>query len=238
MWQPGVPRCPAHNYQVTPTLVRVDGVERVGRVQCQLRPGAEECGEEVPAQGGRLPGRASQGGRLRGGSLPRWLLPRFLPHYSPVDCRWSGWQPWTSCSSSCGPRAATRSRYQPCPHSSDDCGRERAVEQLAAYGGEKCQEGGGVETERCDWLNECPGWLGKHVSTGHQCTVGSSSADGVRGFKVKTPHLRPHCAVAGGWARWSSWTTIGSCSRTCGEGTRRHQRTRTCTNPRQDITDT
>lgn len=51
---------------------------------------------------------------------------------------------------------------------SDDCGRERAVEQRAVYGGRWCQEGGGVETERCDWLNECPGWLGKHVSTGHQ----------------------------------------------------------------------
>jgi hypothetical protein len=27
------------------------------------------------------------------------------------------------------------------------------------------------------------------------CTVGSSRTDGVRGFRVKTPHLRPHCAL-------------------------------------------
>ena len=31
---------------------------------------------------------------------------------------------------------------------------------------------------------------------GPHCTVGSSSTDGVRGFRVKTPHLRPNCAVA------------------------------------------
>ena len=29
--------------------------------------------------------------------------------------------------------------------------------QEAAHGGEQCQEREGVQEERCDWLNECPG---------------------------------------------------------------------------------
>jgi hypothetical protein len=38
-------------------------------------------------------------------------------------------------------------------------------------------------------------WRLAHLPPLIHCTVGSYSTDGVRGFTVKTPHLRPHCAM-------------------------------------------
>ena len=38
-------------------------------------------------------------------------------------------------------------------------------------------------------------------------------------------------SVNGGWSSWYSWSSYGSCSKTCGYGTKKYKRWRYCNNP-------
>ena len=57
-----------------------------------------------------------------------------------VDCKWSQYGDWSSCSSSCGESRKAKARYQI---------------QAALYGGKDC-EGDSKMFEACD-LEPCPG---------------------------------------------------------------------------------
>jgi hypothetical protein len=53
-----------------------------------------------------------------------------------------------------------------------------------------------MENKHLDCLQyKCPLCRASKVTRMAHCTMGSSSTDGVRGFRVKTQHLRPHCAL-------------------------------------------
>lgn len=117
-----------------------------------------------------------------------------------VDGSWNDWSAWTACSASCS--NGTRQRTRECNGPS--------------YGGSECH-GGWKETTNC-FLKDCPGkkvktilWLSSHRSI-KQCRV-----NGVECFPS---------AVNGTWHSWSSW---GSCSKTCGGGIQ--QRQRVCEGP-------
>jgi len=124
--------------------------------------------------------------------------------HCPVDCRWSPWQPWTPCSSTCGPWSASRSRV-------------RSVGQEAAHGGEQCQEREGVQEERCDWLNECPvagGW----ASWGSWSSLGSCSrtcGGGRRTYQRTRSCTDPRPKHNG---RYCSGTAVDETTRSCNSG--------------------
>jgi len=124
--------------------------------------------------------------------------------HCPVDCRWSPWQPWTPCSSTCGPWSASRSRV-------------RSVGQEAAHGGEQCQEREGVQEERCDWLNECPvagGW----ASWGSWSSLGSCSrtcGGGRRTYQRTRSCTDPRPKHNG---RYCSGTAVDETRRSCNSG--------------------
>ncbi|KAK7095383.1 hypothetical protein V1264_006798 [Littorina saxatilis] len=59
---------------------------------------------------------------------------------------------------------------------------------------------------------------------------GGSRCSGSSSQTVKESCNTHHCPINGGWSSWS-YHTNGSCSVTCGDGTRTRTDTRTCTNP-------
>ncbi|CAD5118464.1 DgyrCDS7169 [Dimorphilus gyrociliatus] len=147
----------------------------------------------------------------------------------PVNGGWSAWSDWGSCSVTCG--AGTRGRTRQCNNPSP------------SEGGSECSGSGG-DSEECT-LRACPinggwsawsNWGSCSVTCGagtrgrtRQCNNPSPSEGGSEcsgsGGDSEECTLRA-CPINGGWSAWSNW---GSCSVTCGAGTR--GRTRQCNNP-------
>ncbi|XP_035650839.1 adhesion G protein-coupled receptor B1-like [Oncorhynchus keta] len=138
----------------------------------------------------------------------------------PVDGAWDEWSPWSLCSSTCGRgyRDRTRTCKQP------------------QNGGEPCK-GPIKQTKFCNiavcpvdgaW-NEWSGWTTCSTSCSNgtkqrtrECNGPSYGGSECRGDWRETNNcFLKDCPVDGRWLSWSSW---GSCSKTCGGGSQQRQR--------------
>ncbi|XP_076455301.1 hemicentin-1-like isoform X2 [Babylonia areolata] len=148
----------------------------------------------------------------------------------PEDGEWGNWQPWSSCSVSCG--AGQRQRQRRCDNPPPQ------------PGGRPC-EGDDVQTDRCN-DGPCPidgewgvwePWGPCSLSCGvgaqqrrRQCNNPRPQFNGApcQGEEVQQQPCRNQlCAVDGQWGLWLSWSP---CSLSCGGGIRSRQRR--CDNPR------
>ncbi|XP_076053538.1 hemicentin-1-like, partial [Oratosquilla oratoria] len=147
----------------------------------------------------------------------------------PVAGSWSEWSDWSDCSRSCGDGLRQRTRLCDNPPPSG--------------GGTDC-DGDALEVTPCSsppcridgsWAPWGP-WASCSTSCGggirrrrRECTDPEPSEDGrfCQGSDTLQEYcnLEP-CPVHGGWSSWSSW---GPCTATCGGGQR--HRYRTCDNP-------
>ncbi|KAK3095541.1 hypothetical protein FSP39_015906, partial [Pinctada imbricata] len=142
---------------------------------------------------------------------------------------WSNWNSWGSCTASCGGGTKTRSRSctNPTPagsgascsgssSTSTSCNTHTCAVNgnwgsWGSYGGCTVTCGGGTKTRSRSCNNPAPAHGGQDCSGS-----GSSSAS-------CNTH---HCPIDGNWSSWAAW---GSCTVTCGGGTK--VRSRSCTNP-------
>ncbi|KAM8883109.1 adhesion G protein-coupled receptor B1-like isoform 2-T2 [Synchiropus picturatus] len=143
----------------------------------------------------------------------------------PVDGIWDEWTPWSLCSSTCG--RGFRDRTRTC--------------KMPQNGGEPCR-GPSRQTKFCNiavcpvdgsW-NEWSAWSACSASCSNgtmqrtrECngpSYGGSECHG--GWEETTTCFLKECPVDGRWHSWSSW---GSCSKTCGGGIQ--QRQRVCQGP-------
>ncbi|XP_071171034.1 SCO-spondin-like [Mytilus edulis] len=147
----------------------------------------------------------------------------------PIDGVWGSWASWGSCSVTCASGTENRQRLcdSPAPqHSGQDC------------------SGSGTDTQICTKV-PCPidglwavwsAWgtcsvtcaSGTHDRS-RTCTDPAPAHNGANcvgsGTATQTCTLTP-CPIDGAWTTWTSW---GTCTVTCGGGTQ--DRTRSCTNP-------
>lgn len=123
-----------------------------------------------------------------------------------VDGSWNEWSAWSTCSASCSNGTMQRTR---------ECNGP-------SYGGSECH-GSWKETANC-FLKECPGkqeslfWVSRFSIQ----IKGALDKSQPRVHGVK-------CSLTVVDGRWHSWTTWGSCSKTCGGGVQ--QRQRVCEGP-------
>ncbi|XP_033937393.1 hemicentin-1 [Pseudochaenichthys georgianus] len=176
-----------------------------------------QCNNPLPANGGRhCPGSDSETRSCQGKPCP-------------VDGNWSEWSLWEECSRTCG--QGNRTRVRTCSNPS------------AQHGGRPC-EGRAVEVIMCS-VRPCPvsgnwgSWLpwspcsescGKGMQSRIRlCNNPPPAFDGPQceGTDTQTQFCKEKpCPVDGKWSSWVSW---GTCSVSCGGGTR--QRTRLCASP-------
>lgn len=122
-----------------------------------------------------------------------------------VDGSWNEWSAWSPCSTTCSNGTMQRTR---------ECNGP-------SYGGSECH-GGWKETANC-FLKECPG---KNETLNNQGLALQKDKSHLVCGKQPERSLPIVCAVDGRWHSWSSW---GSCSKTCGGGAQ--QRQRVCEGP-------
>ena len=134
----------------------------------------------------------------------------------PIDCQWSDWQDWRSCSSSCGNGTSFRMRLVKTPmmHGGRDCegGYQQNRECNAAF----CPI-------HCEW-DAWKDW--------GQCstTCGQGAEKRSREVKVRAEHGGIPCNATGDDTRvcenpgcpvhcqWSDWADWQSCTSSCGSG--------------------
>ncbi|XP_052699211.1 SCO-spondin-like isoform X2 [Crassostrea angulata] len=150
-------------------------------------------------------------------------------HGCPINGGWGQWTSFTQCSKSCGRGGMSRSRLcnQPEPaNGGHHCHGARV--QLVVCNHHACPIDGGWS----DWLHwgKCSVTCGHGITTRvRQCSHPAPAHGGTTCVGVATESqtcVQPHCPVDGQWSAWSHYST---CSKTCGGGTRTHQRT--CSNP-------
>ncbi|XP_078312808.1 SCO-spondin-like [Crassostrea virginica] len=150
-------------------------------------------------------------------------------HNCPIHGNWGAWGSYGSCSKTCASGTMVRSRScnNPAP----------------AYGGNNCA-GSSTSSASCNTHN-CPihgnwGAWGSYGSCSKTCASGTMvrsrscnnpapayGGNNCAGSSTSSASCNTHnCPIHGNWASWSSW---GSCTVTCGGGTK--DRSRTCTNP-------
>uniref|UniRef100_A0A8W8KZK8 SUEL-type lectin domain-containing protein n=1 Tax=Magallana gigas TaxID=29159 RepID=A0A8W8KZK8_MAGGI len=146
-----------------------------------------------------------------------------------VNGNWGGWGSWGSCTKSCasGTKSRSRSCNNPAP----------------SGGGSYCS-GSSSSSTSCN-THYCPihggftawsswGSCSKTCASGtkyrsRSCTNPRPAygGNGCSGSTTSSTSCNTHnCPIHGNWAAWASW---GSCTVTCGGGTK--ARSRTCTNP-------
>ncbi|XP_071373120.1 hemicentin-1, partial [Centroberyx affinis] len=176
-----------------------------------------QCNNPLPANGGRhCTGSDTETRSCQGKPCP-------------VDGNWSEWSAWEECSRTCG--QGNRTRVRTCSN------------PPAQHGGRPC-EGKAVEVIMCS-VRPCPvsgnwgSWLpwspcsetcGKGMQSRIRlCNNPPPAFDGPQceGPDTQTQVCKERlCPVDGKWSSWVSW---GTCSVSCGGGTR--QRTRLCASP-------
>ncbi|XP_034329440.2 SCO-spondin isoform X1 [Magallana gigas] len=150
-------------------------------------------------------------------------------HNCPIDGQWTSWGSWGSCSVSCGGGSQSRSRSctnpapqyggSACPGFSStsqacnthNCPINGGWSSWGSYGSCTVTCGGGTQQRSRTCTNPAPQYGGAN------CPSSSTSSQSCN---------TQNCPIDG---RWSSWGSYGTCSVTCGGGTR--SRSRTCTSP-------
>ncbi|XP_043342030.1 hemicentin-1 isoform X3 [Cervus canadensis] len=148
----------------------------------------------------------------------------------PVHGAWSTWQPWGTCSVSCGKGTQTRTRLcnnPPPSFSGSYC--DGAETQMQVCNERHCP----IDGKWATWTS----WSACSVSCGggarqrtRDCSDPAPQYGGNKceGSDVQSDFCNSDsCPTHGNWSPWSGW---GVCSRTCGGGQMR--RYRTCDNPR------
>ncbi|XP_036351171.2 hemicentin-1 [Ochotona princeps] len=171
---------------------------------------------------------AQHGGRPCEGRAVQTVMCSVRP--CPVHGAWSPWQPWGTCSSSCGKGTQTRSRLCDSPppaFSGSPC--DGAETQLQVCRERPCP----VDGKWAVWTS----WSACTVSCGggarqrrRHCTdpAPQHGGHGCEGADLQSAFCNGDpCPMHGNWSPWSAW---GACSRTCNGGQMR--RYRTCDNPR------
>ncbi|KAK4311029.1 hypothetical protein Pmani_017444 [Petrolisthes manimaculis] len=176
-----------------------------------------QCDSPAPRHGGSsCPGDVSQPRPCR-------------PDPCPVDGKWSPWQSWSECSTTCGTGVRVRVRVCAAP--------------APVYGGKEC-DGDGIVEEECH-PKDCPvsgGWgeWGEWSECSRSCGEGlrqrsrlcDSPAPAGGGQECDddplqlNPCSNPPCLIDGKWSAWAGWSV---CSVSCGGGVR--QKRRVCDNP-------
>ncbi|KAL3852080.1 hypothetical protein ACJMK2_015767 [Sinanodonta woodiana] len=169
-----------------------------------------------------------------------------------VDGGWGLWASWTSecaCSVTCGggTNITTRKRYcdspvprnggeqckgistdyqtfscsaEPCPVQQDVNGNWSAWNGWTSYGTctVTCGTGMLVQTRNRTCTNPIP-------------QIGGRKCNGTSTESQTSECNTQACPVDGNWGAWSSWTSIATCSATCGTGVKTETRSRNCSNP-------
>ncbi|XP_078322967.1 coadhesin-like [Crassostrea virginica] len=148
-----------------------------------------------------------------------------------VNGNWGGWGGWGSCTKSCA--SGTKYRYRSCNNpapsgggsycsgsssSSTSCNTHYCpinggYTSWTSWGSCSKTCGGGTKSRSRTCTNPAPAYGGNDCSS-----LGSTSSS--------TSCNTHNCPIHGNWAAWGSW---GSCTVTCGGGTK--GRNRTCTDP-------
>ncbi|XP_047609819.1 hemicentin-1 isoform X2 [Phacochoerus africanus] len=171
---------------------------------------------------------AQHGGRPCEGSAVGLIMCNVRP--CPVHGAWSTWQPWGTCSASCGKGTQTRTRLCNNPPPSFDGSYCDGTEtQMQVCNERHCP----IDGKWATWTS----WSACTVSCGggarqrtRDCSDPAPQYGGNRceGSDVQSDFCNSDsCPTHGNWSPWSGW---GTCSRTCNGGQMR--RYRTCDNPR------
>mmetsp|Transcript_126555 Transcript_126555/g.300570 ORF Transcript_126555/g.300570 Transcript_126555/m.300570 type:complete len:1475 (-) Transcript_126555:127-4551(-) len=140
----------------------------------------------------------------------------------PVDCQWTTWEPWTTCSRSCNGGSYTRKRYE---------------KVASAHGGKACvgaaDEDGVCNVEGCPvdckWV-PWSDWAGCSASCGSGTRTQSRVVEVAPqwgGLECETDEGGPANEKSEGCnehpcpvdCQWSSWNKFSSCSKSCDGGT-------------------
>uniref|UniRef100_A0A8D0P2M9 Hemicentin-1 n=1 Tax=Sus scrofa TaxID=9823 RepID=A0A8D0P2M9_PIG len=171
---------------------------------------------------------AQHGGRPCEGSAVGLIMCNVRP--CPVHGAWSTWQPWGTCSASCGKGTQTRTRLCNNPPPSFDGSYCDGTEtQMQVCNERHCP----IDGKWTTWSS----WSACTVSCGggarqrtRDCSDPAPQYGGNKceGSDVQSDFCNSDsCPTHGNWSPWSGW---GTCSRTCNGGQMR--RYRTCDNPR------
>ncbi|CAD7963511.1 unnamed protein product [Amoebophrya sp. A25] len=135
----------------------------------------------------------------------------------PIDCRWSEWDEWSGCSTSCG---------------GGEKSRQRQVELMPNSVGRPCEAKDNVEVASCNtescsatacvWGNwsawgacTCTGLQERHRVIQKHATEGGPPCEGP---KIETKTCHPECEHPPRDCVLSEWDSWGACSTTCGPG--------------------
>jgi len=150
----------------------------------------------------------------------------------PVDCQWSLWEAWSTCSRSCNGGSYTRHRFekvaaahggQACSGSADEdgvcnaqgCPVDCQWVPWSDWSGCSASCGGGTRSQS-RVVEVTPQWGGLECETHNE--LGGPATE-----KTETCNEHP-CPVD---CQWSSWSKFSLCSKTCEAGTMSRTRTRT-----------
>uniref|UniRef100_A0A8C6DPR2 Hemicentin-1 n=1 Tax=Moschus moschiferus TaxID=68415 RepID=A0A8C6DPR2_MOSMO len=171
---------------------------------------------------------AQHGGRPCEGTTVEIIMCNIRP--CPVHGAWNTWQPWGTCSVSCGKGTQTRTRLcnnPPPSFAGSYC--DGAETQMQVCNERHCP----IDGKWATWTS----WSACSVSCGggarqrtRDCSDPAPQNGGNKceGRDVQSDFCNSDsCPTHGNWSPWSGW---GICSRTCNGGQMR--RYRTCDNPR------
>lgn len=139
-----------------------------------------------------------------------------------IDCHLEEWQPWTTCSVTCGAGQTEHSREIANPASNGGAACEGDLHEIKECSAGDCP--GGPVAEDCVWgewshwgaCTKCSGQQTRHRNIvkenkngGQTCEEGSSRE--TRGCEERMCHQPSFCT----WDHWADWA---QCSVTCGSG--------------------
>nr|XP_022299574.1 SCO-spondin-like isoform X2 [Crassostrea virginica] len=158
---------------------------------------------------------------------------------------WTSWHAYTPCSRTCGSGSRSFIRWRYCTNPSPQ------------NGGRTCNGASVARNHRSCFVKTCPvdgGW-GSWNSWSSYGYCSQTCGYGTKKYKRWRYCNRPYpkiggkdccgssteytfkqchvktCPVNGAWSFWNSWSSYGSCSKTCGYGTKKYKRKRYCNNP-------
>ncbi|KAK3601702.1 hypothetical protein CHS0354_016060 [Potamilus streckersoni] len=166
-----------------------------------------------------------------------------------VDCGWSAWNGWTSegaCSVTCGGGSQAQIRNRTCinliPQKSVQQCSGTSTECISILCNNRTCTIDGSWSAWNNWISD-----GDCVITCSGCTQpqtrlrtctnpipqnGGKPCNGTsRESQIIECDATTCPLVDGGWGAWYAWTYSSSCSASCGGGTRRQVRARSCSNP-------